>query len=154
MRKIFGVAVLLSACALWLPAQSGRPGTDNGANASGQQITVNGCLQHAEHVYTITDRHGRVYRLDGDASQLSGYVGHEVQVTGTSSVKAVDTTQEGAASTEANRTSVQVQNVQDVPGPAAGDLRSEPPRLSGDGGVFNGCAPLCRIYLSRTSLVC
>jgi len=116
VRKMFVLAVLLGTSALWLQAQSGPPGKDSGANASGQQITVKGCLQNAEGVYTITDRHGRMYRINGDSSQLSGYVGHEVQVTGSSSVKSVDTTQEGAASTEANRTYVQAQNVEEISG--------------------------------------
>ena len=46
---------------------------------------MEGCLLGANGSYTLTDAAGTAYQLQGDTSKLSKHVGHEVQITGTTS---------------------------------------------------------------------
>ncbi len=84
MARTFLLAISLLASAAWLQAQSQYPQTGSsqkGASASGQ-TTVEGCLQGSDGNYTLTDKSGTTYQLQGDTSKLSAHVGHEVQITG------------------------------------------------------------------------
>ena len=84
MAKTFLLAISLLASAAWLQAQSQYPQTGSsqtGASGSGQ-TTVQGCLQGSDGNYTLTDKSGTTYQLQGDTSKLSAHVGHEVQITG------------------------------------------------------------------------
>ncbi len=84
MAKTFLLAISLLVSAAWLQAQSQYPQTGSsqtGASASGQ-TTVQGCLQGSGGNYTLTDKSGTTYQLQGDTSKLSPHVGHEVQITG------------------------------------------------------------------------
>jgi hypothetical protein len=55
---------------------------DTPSRANSEQ-TINGCLNHAGHTYTLTDSEtGTVYTLTGNTRQLSSHVGHEMQVAG------------------------------------------------------------------------
>jgi len=84
MARTFVLAISLLASAAWLQAQSQYPQTGSsqkGASASGQ-TTAEGCLQGSDGNYTLTDKSGTTYHLQGDTSKLSAHVGHEVQITG------------------------------------------------------------------------
>jgi len=89
MIKTFLLALSLLGSAAWIQAQSQYPQTQSppasssqtGANASGQ-ATVKGCLQGSDGNYTLTADNGATYQLQGDTSKLSEHVGHEVQITG------------------------------------------------------------------------
>ncbi len=84
-RKLL-LAVSLLVSAVWLQAQSQYPQTDSNqteASASGQ-TKVTGCLQGSDGNYTLTDENGTTYQLQGDTAKLSAHVGHEVQITGSS----------------------------------------------------------------------
>jgi len=84
MARTFLLAISLLASAAWLQAQSQYPQTGSsqkGASASGQ-TTVEGCLRGSDGNYTLTDKSGTTYQLQGDTSKLSAHVGHEVQITG------------------------------------------------------------------------
>jgi hypothetical protein len=84
MAKTFLLAISLLVSAAWLQAQSQYPqtgSTQTGASASGQ-TTVQGCLQGSDGSYTLTDKNGTTYQLQGETSKLSAHVGHEVQITG------------------------------------------------------------------------
>ena len=90
MRKIAFLLVLL-LCASWLPTRcSGASGT-----------TVEGCLTSSSdhYFYYLTDSDGRRYHLSGSANSLKNYVDQQVKVTGTLSVRTIDTTQQGLEST-------------------------------------------------------
>ncbi len=87
MSKTLMLALALLFSAAWLQAQEQYPQTGSsqkGATATGQ-TTVEGCLQGSDGNYTLTDNSGTVYQLQGDTSKLSAHVGHEVQITGTTS---------------------------------------------------------------------
>ncbi len=87
MSKTLMLALALLLSAAWLQAQEQYPQTGSSqkeATASGQ-TTVEGCLQGSDGNYTLTDNSGTMYQLKGDTSKLSAHVGHEVQITGTTS---------------------------------------------------------------------
>ncbi|MFZ0562766.1 MAG: hypothetical protein WBX02_16670 [Terriglobales bacterium] len=44
--------------------------------------TVLGCIQRSQQNYVVTDNHGTSYLLDGVGDQLSGEVGHTLEVKG------------------------------------------------------------------------
>jgi hypothetical protein len=46
---------------------------------------VQGCLSGTDGNYMLTDKNGTTYKLTGDSAKLSEHVGHEVQVSGTTS---------------------------------------------------------------------
>jgi|HubBroStandDraft_3_1064219.scaffolds.fasta_scaffold227617_2 hypothetical protein len=53
-----------------------------GAKDADDTTTVLGCIQRSQQNYTITDNYGASYRLDGVGDQLSGEVGHTLEVKG------------------------------------------------------------------------
>ena len=116
MRNIFPLGLTLALSAFWLQAQDANPGKDSSRAAAdnGQQATMQGCLQASGGRYTIRDDSGIVHLLSGDATTLSYYVGHEVQVTGTRFTKTTDTTVSGAASSATERPDFRVRNVKDI----------------------------------------
>jgi hypothetical protein len=44
--------------------------------------TVLGCIQRSQQSYLVTDNHGTTYLLDGVGDELSGEVGHTLEVKG------------------------------------------------------------------------
>ncbi|MFY9841686.1 MAG: hypothetical protein WA718_06360 [Terriglobales bacterium] len=47
-----------------------------------ETTTVLGCIRRSTQNYEVVDRHGSVYVLEGVGDQLSGEVGHTLEVTG------------------------------------------------------------------------
>ena len=94
MTRTLLLALTLLVSAAWMQAQGQYPQTGSsqtGAPASGQ-TTVEGCLQHSDGNYTLTDNAGTTYQLQGAASKLKEHVGHEVQITGSTMSGATSTT--------------------------------------------------------------
>lgn len=94
MTRTLLLALTLLASAAWVEAQAQYPQTgssQSGAAASGQ-TTVEGCLQHSDGNYTLTDSTGATYQLQGATSKLKEHVGHEVQITGSTMTGATSTT--------------------------------------------------------------
>jgi len=65
------------------PEQSQTPSQP--ATAATSPTTVKGCIRIAADHFTLTDDSGTTYQLQGDTSNVSAHVGHEVQITGSSS---------------------------------------------------------------------
>jgi Protein of unknown function (DUF5818) len=86
MTKTFLLALSLLVSAAWVEAQSHYPPTKVGSSQTGAttsgQTTVKGCLQGSDGNYTLMADNGTTYQLQGDTSKLSAHVGHEVQITG------------------------------------------------------------------------
>lgn len=83
LRTLLLGLTLLSSVA-WLRAQSEYPQTGSSqtaASASGE-TKVQGCLEGSDGNYTLTADDGTKYQLQGDTSKLSPHLGHEVQITG------------------------------------------------------------------------
>ena len=85
MPKTVMLLLALLVSSAWLTAQEyPQTGSSQAGNAAGQN-TIQGCLQGSNGSYTLTADSGTTYQLQGDASMLSKHVGHDVQITGTSS---------------------------------------------------------------------
>jgi hypothetical protein len=89
MTKTFLLALSLLVSAVWVQAQSQYPQTQNPQTGTSQtessasgQTTMKGCLQGSDGNYTLMADNGTTYQLQGDTSKLSAHVGHEVQITG------------------------------------------------------------------------
>jgi hypothetical protein len=101
MFKTLMLALALLIPTAWLQAQehdSQAGSTQNEATAAGQ-VTVQGCLQGSDGNYTVTDNSGMTYQLQGDMAKLSAHVGHEVQITGTTSGAGATNPNAGAGTT-------------------------------------------------------
>jgi hypothetical protein len=89
IRSVFMMRTVLLAISMlvsvaWVGAQTQYPQTGSsrsGATASGQE-TVKGCLQGSDGNYTLMADNGTTYQLQGDTSKLKAHVGHEMQITG------------------------------------------------------------------------
>ena len=53
-----------------------------GAKDADDTTRVLGCIQRSQQSYLVTDNHGTSYLLDGVGDQLSGEVGHTLEVKG------------------------------------------------------------------------
>ena len=99
MTKILLLAIALVGSAAWLQAQDqygSQSSSSQTAAASAGKTTVQGCLQSSNGAYTLTDKSGTTYQLQGDASKLSAHVGHEVKITGTTSSSSATSSSMGA----------------------------------------------------------
>lgn len=99
MRKTYLITTLVLLFAICVAAQQGKPSISQptGSNApqaqsgSPQQTapaakgesTIQGCLAASGSSFTLTDKSGKAYQLEGDSSKLTAHVGHEIQLTGT-----------------------------------------------------------------------
>lgn len=87
MRKLLTLTFLMLACGLWAFAQQSYPSQSNQSNQSqtsnSNQTSIQGCLSGSSGNYTLTADSGTKYQLSGDTSKLSDHVGHEVEITGT-----------------------------------------------------------------------
>src|SRR5438132_13289591 len=117
MARTFLLAISLLASAALLQAQNQYPQTGSsqkGASASGQ-TTVEGCLQGSDGNYTLTDKSGTTYQLQGDTSKLSAHVGHEVQITGsTTSASSATSPTAGAPTAASQQPTLNVQNMKHI----------------------------------------
>lgn len=88
MSRILLLVFTFVLSAAWLQAQSQYPsqtGSSQTGSSASAQTNVEGCLQSANGNYTLTDKSGTTYQLQGDTAKLADHVGHEVRITGTTS---------------------------------------------------------------------
>jgi hypothetical protein len=97
MSKKLLLALVLMVSAAWVYAQDPASSPSQGSSASqgsssdqmgstsAGETSVEGCLSGSSGNFTLTADSGTTYQLSGDTSKLSKHVGHEVQVTGTTS---------------------------------------------------------------------
>jgi hypothetical protein len=88
-RTLLLVFTLLLSAA-WLQAQNSSSQSNPSQSASSSasssgQTKVEGCLEGASGSYTLMSNTGTTYQLQGDTAKLSKHVGHEVEITGTTS---------------------------------------------------------------------
>jgi hypothetical protein len=86
MIKTLLLALGLFATVAWLQAQNQYPQTGSSQTTAAGETSVKGCLQGSDGNYTLTTKNGTVYQLQGDTSKLSAHVGHEVQITGSTTM--------------------------------------------------------------------
>jgi hypothetical protein len=116
MTKILMLASVFLLSTAWLQAQdphAGSPSSDKPTSAQAQ--TVRGCLQGSNGSFTLTDKSGVIYQIQGDASALGEHVGHEVQITGTTASSDSGQSREtGSASSTTQQPTIQVQDVKHI----------------------------------------
>jgi hypothetical protein len=111
------LALTLVLSALWLQAQDqygSQAGSGQTGNAAAGQTTVQGCLQGSNGNYTLTDKSGTTYQLQGDSSKLSAHVGHEVQITGKTSGVGATSSAVGSQSGGTQQPTLTVQSMKHV----------------------------------------
>jgi len=118
MTKTVMLALALLLSAAWLQAQQ-YPQTgssQSGNTSSGQASTIQGCLQSSNGNFTLTDDAGTTYQVQGDTSKLTEHVGHEVQITGTTSSSASGSSSPTTGSTPSasQPPTVQLQDVKHI----------------------------------------
>jgi hypothetical protein len=87
MSRIIMLALALLWSTAWLQSQDPYPQNppSGRSGAKSSQTSVEGCLQGSDGNFTLTDNSGTTYQLQGDTSKLSKHVGHDVQITGSTS---------------------------------------------------------------------
>lgn len=70
---------LIGACLMIL---LGSALARQGAKDADDTTAILGCIQRSQQNYVVTDNHGTSYLLDGVGDQLSGEVGHTLEVKG------------------------------------------------------------------------
>jgi hypothetical protein len=76
---------------------------------------VQGCLQGSNGSFTLTDKSGTTYEIQGDTSTLAEHLGHEVQITGTTSTPSSDKNDSsGSATSATDQRMIQLQEVKHV----------------------------------------
>ena len=115
MNKTLTLSLVLLISALWLQAQPAYRGSDAGetAGSAADPTTIEGCLQSSDGEYSVTDKNGVIHHLS-DGGKVKHYVGHEVQLTGTPSIRTIDTTLPGGASSAIEKPVFRVKTVKDV----------------------------------------
>ena len=78
--------------------------------------TMRGCLQIYQGIYMLTDSTGTSQRLSGSRNLLKQFVSHEVELTGKPTIRTIDTTQAGAASSAIEQHVFEVSTVKDIAG--------------------------------------
>jgi hypothetical protein len=109
--SILALVLLLSAACL--QAQDAPPaGNPSDHPTSAHASTVQGCLQGSNGSFTVTDKSGSTYEIQGDTSTLSKHLGHEVQITGTTSTTSSEKGESAGGTSSA--TEQQIIHLQDV----------------------------------------
>ena len=74
---------------------------------------LEGCLRRSGSQYVLIDRDGTMQEVS-HSKLLKNLVGHEVKLTGTQSIRTIDTTPPGAASSAVERPYFRVESAQDI----------------------------------------
>jgi hypothetical protein len=85
MTRTLLLAFTLVLSAAWMHAQSTSSQTGSSTSSNSGQTKVQGCLEGSNGNYTLKADSGTTYQLTGDTSKLSKHVGHEVEITGSTS---------------------------------------------------------------------
>jgi hypothetical protein len=117
MTKILLLVIALVCSAAWLQAQDqygSQSGSSQTGTASSGKTTVEGCLQSSNGTYTLTDKSGTTYQLQGDSSKLSAHVGHEVKITGTTSGSSATSSSMGTQAGGTQQSTLTVESMKHV----------------------------------------
>src|SRR5438045_3405628 len=114
MKRTLLVSLLLFLSASWLMAQQSGTSGSSQSPTTGNETTIQGCLSGSGGNFTLTDDSGNTYQLTGDTSTLSKHVGHEVQITGTSTESTAGTSPTTGTPTSAASRTLDVKSVKHI----------------------------------------
>ena len=106
MYKTLTLTLLLVISAAWAQAQD--------AGQTSGPTTIQGCLQYTNGHYRLTEDNGTSHQLQSEANKLKSHVGHEVQITGKTTIRTVDTTVQGSESSAKEEKVFKVTSVKHV----------------------------------------
>ena len=106
MRKLCLLTTVLLLVSAWVVAQdssqaAGAKASQTSSNA-GETTTIEGCLSGSAGNYTLTDKTGKTYQLQGDSSKLGDQIGHQVQINGSEGGAVASATAPSGASASAS----------------------------------------------------
>lgn len=115
MHKAWVLGTALLSCTLGLQARprAAQPEAGPSSDDESKHVTLEGCLQRSGWQYYLTEKDGTQEQLAG-YSKFKDFVGHEIEVTGVRTVKTVDNTPPGAASSVVMKSIVDVKTVKDL----------------------------------------
>jgi hypothetical protein len=117
MTRPLVLALMLVVPAVWLSSQdTSQTGIGHTGTTASTEATLEGCLQGSDGNYTLTDRHGRTYQLQGSASKLATHAGHEVQITTRTPESIATTSAMGAEGTGMQQPILTVAKVKHISG--------------------------------------
>ena len=96
MRRIILLSFIFLLSTVWAAAQTGSgsnsgsqptspvtsPATSPATSPVPNQMTIQGCLGGAVGEFTLTDKTGITYQLNGNTDKMNAHVGETVRVTG------------------------------------------------------------------------
>ena len=113
MTKPLTLALVFLLSAAYLQAQNPPPaGNPSDHPMSAHASTVRGCLQISDGSFTLTENSGTTYEIQGDISMLAEHLGHEVQITGTTSTPSSD--KGGSSGSTRSATGQRIIHLQDL----------------------------------------
>lgn len=98
MARTLLLAVTLVLSAAWMHAQTSSSQAGSSSSSNSNQTKVQGCLEGSNGNYTLKADTGTTYQLQGDTSKLSKHVGHEVEISGTTSAASSPSSPSGGTS--------------------------------------------------------
>jgi hypothetical protein len=131
-KTIITIGMLL-ACGVWVLAQQSYPSSSSQTTQSQTQsnasnkTSVQGCLSGSAGNYTLTDSSGTKYQLSGDTSKLSAHVGHEVQITGTTSQSGTPSSTASGTSSSTGQQTLNVSGVKHISSTCSSSSSTKPP---------------------------
>ena len=99
MLYLSSAVLLAGAMGVAQTAMGSSQDQDSSAASQAAGAKVRGCLSGSEGNYTLTDNNGTIYHLVGGDAQLSGSVGHEVEISGTPDAQRSSASDDTAANT-------------------------------------------------------
>lgn len=117
MKKICLLSAVVLLSSLCLVAQT-TTGSSSQSDNNMHKTTVEGCLGGSAGSYTLTEKSGKEFDLQGDSSKLSDHVGQEVRITGAetkpSNSAGSTSSTSGSTSNSTSKRSIDVTNVEKV----------------------------------------
>ena len=110
---ILGAALLICTVGLQARSSAAQPEAVPSSDDESKRVTLEGCLQRSDWQYFLYEKDGAREQLGG-YSKLKDFVGHEIEVTGVRTVKTVDNTPPGGASSVTMQPIVNVKAVKDL----------------------------------------
>jgi len=112
---LLAMSLLVSVAGLQAQSQYPQTGSKQRGSSTSSGQTVQGCLQGSDGNYTLTDKAGTTYQLQGDTSKLSAHVGHEVQITGsTTSASTATSPTAGTATSASQQPTLTIQSMKHI----------------------------------------
>lgn len=115
MTQMSRLYLALLLCGPYLVAQQkASPATSaQSATEHAGEDSLSGCLQRAGMEYTLIDKDEMLHHLSG-GKNMKQYIGHQVELYGANSLRTIDTTQAGAASSAKEQAVFRIKSVKDL----------------------------------------